>query len=54
MALRDDVRDPGPSRGWEARIAVLKADLIKSADHSAELLSAVECAKREIQKGATP
>jgi hypothetical protein len=29
MALRADVREPGASRAWEARIAELQADLIK-------------------------
>ncbi len=48
MALRDDVRDPAASREWEARIADLQADLIKSADDWAELLPAVQRAKREI------
>ncbi len=48
MALRDDVREPGASRAWEARIAELQADLIKTADDWAELLPAVERAKREI------
>ncbi len=54
MALREDVRDPGASREWEARIADLQADLIKSADDWAELLPTVERAKREIQKGGAP
>jgi hypothetical protein len=55
MALREDVRDPGASREWEARINQLQADLIKTADDWAELLPAVEPAKVEIGKlgGAT-
>ncbi len=48
MALRDDVREPGASRAWAARIAALQADLIRTADDWAELLPAVERAKREI------
>jgi hypothetical protein len=48
MALRDDVRDPGASREWEARIAELQADLIKTADDWTDLLPAVDRAKREI------
>ncbi len=50
MALRDDVHDPGASRKWEARIAYLRADLIKTVDDWAELLPAMERAKREIEK----
>jgi hypothetical protein len=48
MALRDEIRDPGASREWEARIAELQSDLIKSEDDRAELLPAVQRAKREI------
>jgi hypothetical protein len=50
MALRGDVREPGASRAWEARIAELQADLIKSQDDWAELLPAVKQAKAEIGK----
>jgi hypothetical protein len=38
------------SRAWEARIAALQADLIKSEADWAELLPAVERAKAEIGK----
>ena len=59
MALRNDVRDAGASREWEVRIAELQADLIKTEDDWAELLPAVQRAKREIEgadrkKGAAP
>jgi hypothetical protein len=48
MALRADVREPGASRAWDARIADLQADLIKSEADWAELLPAVARAKREV------
>lgn len=38
------------SREWEARIAELQADIVKSADDWAELLPAVEPANDEIGK----
>jgi hypothetical protein len=38
MALREDIRDPGASREWEARIAELQHDLIKSATDWVDLL----------------
>lgn len=50
MALRDAVREPGASREWEARIAELQMDLIKTPDDWAELLPAVARAKAEIGK----
>jgi hypothetical protein len=53
MALREDVHGAGASRAWEARIADLQADLVKSAADWAELLPAVERARREITKGKT-
>jgi hypothetical protein len=48
MALRDEIRDPGPSREWNARIDQLQHDLIKTEADWAELLPAVQRAKREI------
>jgi hypothetical protein len=50
MALRDAVREAGASREWEARIAELQMDLIKTPDDWAELRPAVERAKAEIAK----
>ena len=51
MALRDAVREAGASREWEARIAELQMDLIKTPDDWAELLPAVQREKAEIGKG---
>jgi hypothetical protein len=48
MALSDDIRDPFVSRAWEARIAELQADLIKTADDWVQLLLAVRGAKQTI------
>jgi hypothetical protein len=48
MALRDAIRDPGAGRKWEARIAALQADLIKSEADWADLVPAVQQAKQEI------
>jgi hypothetical protein len=52
MALRDDVRDPGTSRKWDARIAELQDKLLRSEDDCGELLAGVERAKREAAKGS--
>lgn len=54
MALRDDIRDPGTSREWDARIADLQADIIHTAEDWAELLSAVQRAKAEIVGDVPP
>lgn len=56
MALRDDVGDPGAAREAEARIDQLLADPIKNEADRAELLPAVERAKRESgrKKGLCP
>jgi hypothetical protein len=48
--LHDDVREPGASRAWEARIAELQADLLKTPDDWADLLPAVARATREIKR----
>jgi hypothetical protein len=48
MALCDDVRDPGASREWNACIDEWQHDLIETANYWAELLPAVQRAKREI------
>jgi hypothetical protein len=48
MALRDDVRDPGASREWEASIAELQADMVETADDWRSCFPAVERAKRAI------
>lgn len=41
---------PGAAREWEARIDQLQSDLIKTVMELADLLPAVERAKREIAK----
>jgi hypothetical protein len=48
IALREDIREPGVSLAWEARIVELHADLIKTAEDWADLLLAVAQAKQEI------
>jgi hypothetical protein len=48
MALRDEIRDPGASREWNARIDQLQHDLIKTEADWAELLPTVQRANREI------
>ncbi len=49
MALRHDIRDPGVSLKWEARIKALERELIKNEDDMAELLRAVVRARKEIK-----
>jgi hypothetical protein len=48
MALRDDIRDAGAAREWNARIDQLQRDIIRSEADWADLLPAVQRAKREI------
>jgi hypothetical protein len=51
MALRHDMRDPGVSLKWEARIKVLERELnISTVDAIADLLRDVEQARREIKR----
>jgi hypothetical protein len=51
MALRDAIREPGASGEWNARIDQLQHELIKTAEDWADLLPAVQRAKREIARG---
>ncbi len=51
MALWHDIRDPGVSLKWEARIAALNSELnISTVDAIADLLRDVEQARREIER----
>jgi hypothetical protein len=50
MALRDDIRDPGASRKWEARIAELEGDVIHTTEEIIALLADIHRAKGEIAK----
>jgi hypothetical protein len=45
MALRHNIRDPGVSLQWEARIKALEHTLIKNEDDMAALLHAVDRAR---------
>jgi hypothetical protein len=54
MALRDEIRDPGASREWNARIEQLQHELIKTEADWADLLPAVRWAKREIGGEGSP
>ncbi len=48
MAVRDDIRDQAAAKKWEARIAELQGQIIKTEADWASLLPAVQRAKREI------
>jgi hypothetical protein len=50
FTLRDDIRQPGTSREWNARIDQLKHDLIKTEADWAEILP-IQRAKAEISEG---
>jgi hypothetical protein len=50
IALRDDIRDPVAAKKWEARAVELQLKVVMTEDDWADLLPAVQRAKREIAR----
>ncbi len=54
MALRHDIRDPGVSLKWEARIKTLERELVKTEDDWINLLRNVGRARENIALAKPP